>query len=442
MRGDRRQPYGILRSARKRRRRLRPADFPRAALCALRSAFARLLGLFAAAVSAVSALLQKNTAARMPIAAESGAPSFSAAADAVPEYAPRRGLRRMDILLLSGMALSALFLLWALLFSDTSVPVALTVHGYARTVLTKARTADELLQNMGVTLKAGDAVTCDTGSGDTPAVSGIADHMDAKLTDGARVTVESSFPVAVSADGEFTVYRLRGGSVEDALALADVTYDEDDELSQPLLAIVAPGMVIRRVNVQTYLETNEYAIEYSEEVIKDPKLYTVSGYSHIKTEGENGLKRVTYKYILKDGELAAREVVEQTILKEAVDEVRVVGVTQTPFSGDTRAFKDRPRESDIAKTIVATEVTAYTHTGGRTATGRHPRIGYVAVNPSVIPYGTRLYIPGYGYCTAQDTGAFRHEEGGAKNQIDVFLNTEKECIRWGRKYNVTVYILK
>jgi 3D (Asp-Asp-Asp) domain-containing protein len=66
----------------------------------------------------------------------------------------------------------------------------------------------------------------------------------------------------------------------------------------------------------------------------------------------------------------------------------------------------------------------------------------VAVNPSVIPYGTRLYIPGYGYCTAQDTGAFRHEEGGAKNQIDVFLNTEKECIRWGRKYNVTVYILK
>jgi hypothetical protein len=35
------------------------------------------------------------------------------------------------------MALSALFLLWALLFSDTSVPVALTVHGYARTVLTK-----------------------------------------------------------------------------------------------------------------------------------------------------------------------------------------------------------------------------------------------------------------------------------------------------------------
>jgi hypothetical protein len=91
MRGDRRHPYGILRSARKRRRRLRPADFPRAALCALRSAFARLLGLFAAAVSAVSALLQKNTAARMPIAAESGAPSFSAAADAVPEYARAAG---------------------------------------------------------------------------------------------------------------------------------------------------------------------------------------------------------------------------------------------------------------------------------------------------------------------------------------------------------------
>jgi 3D (Asp-Asp-Asp) domain-containing protein/uncharacterized protein YabE (DUF348 family) len=442
MRGDRRQPYGIPHSARKRRRRLRPADFPRAVLCALQSVFARLLGFFAAVFSAASALRRKDTAARTQIAAAPDAPSFFAAADAVPAYNPRHGLRVMDILLVSGVALSALFLLWALHYSDTSVPVMLTARGYTRTVLTKARTADELLQNMGVTLRAGDAVTCDTGADDIAAAAGAGDHMDAALADGARVTVDSAFPVAVSADGKFTVYRLRGGTVKDTLALAGVTYDADDELSELPFADVAPGMVIRRVDVQTYLETSEYAIEYSEEVVKDPKLYTISGYSHVKTRGENGLKRVTYKYILKDGELAAREVVEQTILKEAVDEVRVVGVTQTPFTGDTRAFKDRPKESDIAKTIVADEVTAYTHTGGRTATGRHPRIGYVAVNPSVIPYGTRLYIPGYGYCTAQDTGAFRHEEDGGKNQIDVFLNTEKECIRWGRKYNVTIYILK
>lgn len=438
MRADR--PHSKARTLPQRRRRLRIAELLRAVLAALQSVFARLLGLFAAAASAISALMQKSHAAQS--ADISASPSFSAAADAVPAYAPRHGLRRLDILLLCGIALSAVFLLWALLFSDTSVPVTLTVHGYTRTVLTKARTADELLKNMGVTLKAGDAVACYAGSGDTPAVSGMADHMDAKLTGGARITVDSSFPVAVSADGVFTLYRLRGGTVADTLALSGVTCDEDDELSQPLSAVVTPGMVIHRVDVQTYMETNEYEIEYSEEVVKDPKLYTVSGYSHIKTEGENGLKRVTYKYTLRDGELADREVVEQTILKEAVDEVRVVGVTQTAFSGDTRAFKDRPRDSDIAKKIVATEVTAYTHTGGRTATGKSPRVGYVAVNPSVIPYGTRLYIPGYGYCTAQDTGAFRHEEGGTKNQIDVFLNTEKECIRWGRKYNVTVYILK
>ena len=141
--------------------------------------------------------------------------------------------------------------------------------------------------------------------------------------------------------------------MQDTLALTGVTYDEDDELSQPLSALVAPAWSSTGWDVQTYMETNEYAIEYDEEVVKDPKLYTVSGYSHLKTQGENGLKQVTYKYILKDGELAAREVVEQIILKEAVDEVRVVGVTQTAFSGDTRAFKDRPKESDIAKKIVA-----------------------------------------------------------------------------------------
>ena len=48
--------------------------------------------------------------------------------------------------------------------------------------------------------------------------------------------------------------------------------------------------------------------------------------------------------------------------------------------------------------------TGYTHTGSRTATGTYPRRGTIAVDPDVIPLGTKLYVPGYGYGVAEDTG--------------------------------------
>lgn len=80
--------------------------------------------------------------------------------------------------------------------------------------------------------------------------------------------------------------------------------------------------------------------------------------------------------------------------------------------------------------------TAYTHTGNRTATGTMPRVGVVAVDPKVIPLGTRLYIDGYGFARAEDTG------GAIKgDKIDLFLDTSEEAKRFGRRW-VTVYILK
>ena len=72
-----------------------------------------------------------------------------------------------------------------------------------------------------------------------------------------------------------------------------------------------------------------------------------------------------------------------------------------------------------------------------TSTGCPTQVGIVAVNPKVIPYGTRLYIPGYGYAVAGDTGGAMRSGGVL---IDVYYNTEAECYRFGRK-TLTVYIL-
>lgn len=377
---------------------------------------------------ALAGLFAGKTRANAPAAAPANAP---AAVPAQGVSAPRGGpwRRVADIGLLLAVVLSAGYMLWAVVYSDTALTLTLTKAGHTRTILTKAQSVEELLAQNGIVLKEGEALQG----------ASLSDPIE----DGMALYVTSDFPVAVASGGEVTVLYMQDGSVGDALAKAGVTYDADDEITKLIYEDVAPGMHIQHIDVKVEYDTQDKVLEFKEETIKDSSRYI--GNDTIKVQGEDGERRIVRRLVYKDGVLSSREIMNQITLKQSVTQVKVVGTKiryQTSFTGDERIWKPKPTEAEIKKTIVATEVTAYTHTGNRTATGRWPKIGYVAVNPNVIPYGTKLYIPGYGYCTARDTGAFRHEEGGMKNQIDIFLNTEKECRKWGRKRNVTVYILK
>ncbi|QNO14946.1 hypothetical protein HYG86_09245 [Alkalicella caledoniensis] len=91
--------------------------------------------------------------------------------------------------------------------------------------------------------------------------------------------------------------------------------------------------------------------------------------------------------------------------------------------------------------IIDLEVTAYSPrdnisgicTDGNpeiTASGTSPKVGTVAVNPKIIPYGTRLIIPGYGLSTAEDTGAAIRAR---INLIDIYMDSHQEAIKWGRQ---------
>jgi 3D (Asp-Asp-Asp) domain-containing protein len=93
-------------------------------------------------------------------------------------------------------------------------------------------------------------------------------------------------------------------------------------------------------------------------------------------------------------------------------------------------------------TCTATAYTTERQAWKITATGTTARVGAIAVDPRVIPYGTVMYILSadgsitYGVATAEDCG------GSIKgNKIDLFFDTYDECIRFGRR-ECTVYILK
>ena len=91
--------------------------------------------------------------------------------------------------------------------------------------------------------------------------------------------------------------------------------------------------------------------------------------------------------------------------------------------------------------VITGSATAYSG-DGTTSTGVTPRPGYVAVDPSEIPYGTKLYIVStdgivYGYAIAADTGGFIYN---SSTVVDLYYNTESECINFGRR-NVKIYVL-
>jgi 3D (Asp-Asp-Asp) domain-containing protein len=74
------------------------------------------------------------------------------------------------------------------------------------------------------------------------------------------------------------------------------------------------------------------------------------------------------------------------------------------------------------------EATAYCYTGNRTATGTWPSRGTIAVDPTIIPLGTRLFVEGYGEGIAEDTG------GAIKGEIiDLYMEDRNEALSWGRR---------
>lgn len=146
---------------------------------------------------------------------------------------------------------------------------------------------------------------------------------------------------------------------------------------------------------------------------------------------------------------------ENTTNDIAIDDINFTS-TATNMINDVSIYNKKVKEAEESKkidtksnnsqktystykAIYTMEATAYTG-DTITATGttpvRNPNgISTIAVDPSIIPLGSKVYIPGYGEALATDTG------GAIKgHRIDLFLNSEDECINWGRQ-NVSLYLL-
>jgi len=158
-----------------------------------------------------------------------------------------------------------------------------------------------------------------------------------------------------------------------------------------------------------------------------------SGTSRTVQSGKNGEKESTYQvYSRPDGVELRREIVQSRILKHSRPEIIEEGRQETlPSRG---YFSGRRMV-----TMVATTYDPYNCGGsgsGRTFTGLKGGYGVVAVDPNFLPLGTRLFIEGYGYAVAADTG------GAIKgNRIDLGIDSEHDAKGVQNLKAVRVHIL-
>ena len=139
----------------------------------------------------------------------------------------------------------------------------------------------------------------------------------------------------------------------------------------------------------------------------------------------------------KQVEKAVAAPVKEESTKEITTEVKESNNTNNTVVEKEEPVQEETNTSNNGNNGRLMTVNASAYSGHTiTATGTTPKWGTIAVDPSVIPYGTKVYIPKFDMVfTAEDCG------GAIKgNKIDIFMNSESECTTFGRQ-NIEIQIL-
>lgn len=269
--------------------------------------------------------------------------------------------------------------------------------------------------------------------------------LDDTLKENMEIVYESAFLVKLISDGNEHEVLTTTTTVADVLEKENITLGELDRVEPSLDETIENETEIRVVRIEKVTDVVEEKIPFGTVTRKDNSI--TSGKESVIQKGEDGLVNKYYEVILEDGKEVSRELVKTETVKESVDKIVAVGTRPQAKSVSrsksvSKASSEQTESNVSGKTLTVT-ATAYTAScrgcSGITATGinlnNNRGAKVIAVDPNVIPLGSRVHVEGYGTAIAADTG------GSIRgNRIDVHVPTAADAKRWGRK-KVKVTIL-
>ncbi len=306
--------------------------------------------------------------------------------------------------------------------------ISVVVDGKAIEVITLKSNVNQILKNNNIALGSKDQITV---------------SLDSEVKDGDKIYIKKAVNVKVKVDGKELNIQTAENTVAEMLKAEKIVLGAEDKITPLKSDSLKSGLQVQITRVNTDILQETKAINFATEIKNSNELD--KGVKKVIQTGKTGEKVITSSVVYENGKEISRNLVSEKIKSQPVKQIvalGTVGVHTSSRGGDIR-YTEKFR-------VRATAYTAdYNSTGkspgdpyfGITSTGvraeRNPN-GYstVAVDPRVIPLGSKLWIDGYGYAIAEDIG------GAIKgNHIDLFFSSSDEMWDWGSR-SVDVFIVK
>lgn len=294
-----------------------------------------------------------------------------------------------------------------------SWPISLTTGSQVQTIMSTAATLGEALQEAGIRMHARDQLI-------PPAETQLKEPIKADLRKSSELEIKSK-------DGIIKI-RSAAKNVGEALREAGLSLQGlDFSLPDAAASLPLNGQIqIVRVQETVSLETTPLPFETETQPQSDLELDN----QKIVQSGEFGITARRVRVRLEDGNEVSRQTEAEFVALESKPQIIGYGTKIVPISVDT---PDGPIEYWRALNMYAVSYNPTSNGGLGTATGIPLAKGVAAVDINYIPFGTRMYIPGYGIAVAADVG------GGVKGRMIDLGYSDEDYVSWHQW--VTVYFL-
>ncbi|MCF6411933.1 ubiquitin-like domain-containing protein [Alkalihalobacillus sp. EGI L200015] len=294
-----------------------------------------------------------------------------------------------------------------------ALQVKVNVDGKEEKVWTTADTVKELLESENIEVGEHDKLTPD---------------MNANISDGLAVNLEKAFQVKLNDGGKKKDVWTTSITVADLLKHNKIELNEMDRVEPGKDALVKKGEQVNITRIEKVTDVVEESIDFAVVKRKDNNL--AKGKEKVVSDGKKGKVKKHYEVIMENGKEVSRDLVKTENVSDSKDKIVAVGTkVQTQTVSRSKSSEPSGREFYVSSTAYTANCSGCS---GITATGynlkANPNAKVIAVDPSVIPLGSKVWVEGYGYATALDTGGAING-----NKIDVFFSSKSAAYSWGRK---------
>ncbi|MCM3635899.1 MULTISPECIES: ubiquitin-like domain-containing protein [Paenibacillus] len=344
------------------------------------------------------------------------------------------------IMLSIAISIAMTFMFLVLLYGTNEKNVSVVVNGQETVVTTKQWVLQRLLDEQAITVGPHDEISA---------------PLRAPIKNGDVIEINYAMPINVIADGKSSKVYTTEKTVQAAIENLNISIRSQDKIDPPLTAELEANDTIKIVRVETKVTSQEKTVPFS--IVKKEDKALDKGTEKVVQPGQVGVvvEQVEQRY--EDGVLVSKEVVQETVKTEAIDQIVALGTAKAKPAITTLANSSSSNKtvsvgdyqfkaSEVLKNVTLTAYTAGPESTGKdvgdkgygiTASGSKVEEGRtIAVDTSVIPMGWWVYIEGVGLRRAEDKG------GAIKgNKIDVYFDDVDVATKFGKKKGVTVYVI-